>query len=151
MRLMPSSCPYVRLFVRPYASIGAPHIGRNLILATFKKTCPESPNFFKKIGQNYRTHDTLFCCRPHSLAIEALLCNNKYFYIVESDGQLNNKHRIHYCFSTATMVTRTHHNVVIHMLLSMLWTLAQLAEALRYKPEGRWFDSRCCHWNFSLT
>jgi hypothetical protein len=29
--------------------------------------------------------------------------------------------------------------------------VAQLIEALRYKPEGRGFDSRCCHWNFSLT
>ena len=29
--------------------------------------------------------------------------------------------------------------------------MAQLGEALRYKPEGRGFDSRCCHWNFSLT
>jgi hypothetical protein len=28
--------------------------------------------------------------------------------------------------------------------------VAQLIEALRYKPEGRGFDSRCCHWNFSL-
>jgi hypothetical protein len=25
---------------------------------------------------------------------------------------------------------------------------AQLVEALRYKPEGRGFDSRWCHWNF---
>ena len=29
--------------------------------------------------------------------------------------------------------------------------VAQLVEALRYKSEGRGFDSRCCHWNFSLT
>ena len=29
--------------------------------------------------------------------------------------------------------------------------VAQLVEALRYKPEGRGFDSRWCHWNFSLT
>jgi hypothetical protein len=29
--------------------------------------------------------------------------------------------------------------------------VAHLVEALRYKPEGRGFDSRCCHWNFSLT
>ena len=29
--------------------------------------------------------------------------------------------------------------------------VAQLVEALRYKPEGRVFDSRWCHWNFSLT
>jgi len=29
--------------------------------------------------------------------------------------------------------------------------VAQLVEALRYKPEGRGFDSRWCYWNFSLT
>jgi hypothetical protein len=29
--------------------------------------------------------------------------------------------------------------------------VAQLLEALHYKLEGRGFDSRCCHSNFSLT
>jgi hypothetical protein len=29
--------------------------------------------------------------------------------------------------------------------------VAQLVEALRYKSEGRGFDSRWRHWNFSLT
>ena len=29
--------------------------------------------------------------------------------------------------------------------------VAHLVEALRYRPEGRGFDSRWCHWNFSLT
>jgi len=29
--------------------------------------------------------------------------------------------------------------------------MAQLVEALRYKSEGRGFDSRWSHWNFSLT
>jgi len=29
--------------------------------------------------------------------------------------------------------------------------VAQLVEALRYKPEGHGFDARLCHWNFSLT
>ena len=29
--------------------------------------------------------------------------------------------------------------------------VAQLVEELRYKTEGRGFDSRWCHWNFSLT
>jgi hypothetical protein len=29
--------------------------------------------------------------------------------------------------------------------------VAQLVEALRYKPEGRGFDTRWYHWNFSLT
>jgi len=31
------------------------------------------------------------------------------------------------------------------------YALAQLVEALRHKPEGRGFDSRWCHWNFSLA
>ena len=26
-----------------------------------------------------------------------------------------------------------------------------MVKVLRYKSEGRWFDSRWCHWNFSLT
>jgi hypothetical protein len=26
-----------------------------------------------------------------------------------------------------------------------------LVEALHYKPEGRGFDFRCSHWNFSVT
>jgi hypothetical protein len=29
--------------------------------------------------------------------------------------------------------------------------VAQLVEALSYIPECRGFDSRWCHWNFSLT
>jgi hypothetical protein len=29
--------------------------------------------------------------------------------------------------------------------------VAQLVEAMRYNPEIRGRDSRCCHWNFSLT
>ena len=29
------------------------------------------------------------------------------------------------------------------------YAVTQLVEALRYKSEGRGFDSRCCHWNFS--
>ena len=31
------------------------------------------------------------------------------------------------------------------------YAVAQLVEALHYKPEGRGFDSRWCQWNFSLT
>jgi len=38
----------------------------------------------------------------------------------------------------------SHHNRVGHVV-------AQLTEALRYKPKGREFDSRWCHWKFSLT
>jgi hypothetical protein len=30
------------------------------------------------------------------------------------------------------------------------YAMMQLVEALRFKPEGRCFDSPWCHWNFSL-
>jgi len=36
-------------------------------------------------------------------------------------------------------------------VLNHNYAVAQLVEALRYKSEGRGFDSRWCHWNFSLT
>jgi hypothetical protein len=35
--------------------------------------------------------------------------------------------------------------------MAVIVAVAQLVEALRYKPEGRGFDSPCCYWNFSLT
>jgi len=38
-----------------------------------------------------------------------------------------------------------------HILDMRGHTVEQLVEALRYKLEGRGFDSRWCHWNFSLT
>jgi hypothetical protein len=31
------------------------------------------------------------------------------------------------------------------------YAVAQLGEALRYKPKGRGFDSRCSNWSFSVT
>ena len=41
---------------------------------------------------------------------------------------------------------------ILHLYIgSVGTTVAQLVEALRYKSEGRGFDSRWCHWNFSLT
>jgi len=38
------------------------------------------------------------------------------------------------------------------ILLLLLWLGASCGsvEALRYKPEGRGFDSRCCHWKVSF-
>jgi hypothetical protein len=44
-------------------------------------------------------------------------------------------------------------NLLLLLLLLLLlgYAVAQLVEALPYKSEGRLFDSRWCHWNFSLT
>ena len=42
-------------------------------------------------------------------------------------------------------------HIMICYVATLGYAVAQLVEALRYKPEGRGFDSRWCHWNFSLT
>ena len=42
-------------------------------------------------------------------------------------------------------------NIYCYIRFGCTLLVAQLVEALRYKPEGREFDSRWCHWNFSLT
>jgi hypothetical protein len=41
--------------------------------------------------------------------------------------------------------------IYLHPLWVLVAAVAQLVEALRYKLGGRGFDSRWCHWNFSLT
>jgi hypothetical protein len=43
------------------------------------------------------------------------------------------------------------HALIIPSRDAMGYAVAQLVEALRYKPEGRGFDSRCCHWNFDVS
>ena len=40
---------------------------------------------------------------------------------------------------------------LLMFVVVQLRAVAQLGETLRYEPEGRWFDSRWCRWNFSLT
>jgi len=50
------------------------------------------------------------------------------------------------------MFVRGWQNLYAHIITTRGTLLVvQLVEALRYKSEGRWFDSRWCHWNFSLT
>jgi hypothetical protein len=49
------------------------------------------------------------------------------------------------CMNGFIQYTRLLMFVVVH-----LHAVAQLVEALSYKPEGRGFDSRWCHWNLSL-
>jgi hypothetical protein len=61
------------------------------------------------------------------------------------------------CSIQLTLVS-IHRNLLCQQLLfsfvityTMGHVVVQLFEALRYKPEGRGFDSRLWHWNFSLT
>ena len=58
-------------------------------------------------------------------------------------------------FRSLLYLPRSFNLKTIHRILTVgiFWghAIAQLVEALRYKSEGRRFDSRWCHWNFSLT
>jgi len=49
------------------------------------------------------------------------------------------------CYDSAIKLNKQHIYIYIYA------TVAQLVTALRYKLEGRGFDSWWCHWNFSLT
>jgi hypothetical protein len=42
-------------------------------------------------------------------------------------------------------------NILDAITYKLEYAVAQLVEALRYKPEGRGFDSRWSNWNFSVT
>jgi len=45
-------------------------------------------------------------------------------------------------------LSRPVQGLLLHYIIGHVVTL--LVEAMRYKPEGRGFDSRWCHWNFPL-
>ena len=45
--------------------------------------------------------------------------------------------------------THTHIYIYMYIYIYMGHAVAQLVGALRYKLEGRGFDSRWCHWIFS--
>jgi len=54
---------------------------------------------------------------------------------------------------TTTTTTTTTITIIIKLLLLLVigGRGGTVVKALCYKSEGRWFDSRWCHWNFSLT
>ena len=51
---------------------------------------------------------------------------------------------------TAKLASQLSFGHLVKLVLSVEHAVAQSVEALRYKPGGRGFDSRRCHWNFSL-
>ena len=76
---------------------------------------------------------------------------------------LHNSHFTPYLFVVLQQVPKTNNHYVLPCLLrrSMSYSfiysvekehaVAHLVEALRYKSEGRGFDSRWCNWNFSIN
>ena len=58
-----------------------------------------------------------------------------------------------YTNSFPTMSIVSHNVPTLFLVPILIWgrAVAQLVVALRYKSEGRGFDPRWCHLNFSLT
>jgi hypothetical protein len=62
---------------------------------------------------------------------------------------IERKERLDKIFSTTSLGMPS---AVLNVLQKFFgYAVAQLVEALRYKPEGRGLDSRSSHWNFSVT
>ena len=79
----------------------------------------------RKCARHRTRHD------PTSLPFQ---CNKGARYFYEEFGVISNVN----CFPKTRM---TH----------LGYAVAQLVEILGYNREGHGFDSRCCHWTFSLT
>jgi hypothetical protein len=56
-----------------------------------------------------------------------------------------------YCGTVWCVRLRTNKLLLLLLLLLLGARGGGVVKVLRYKSEGRWFDSRWCHWNFSLT
>ena len=60
--------------------------------------------------------------------------------------------KIMFAFNFIFKPVRAYSSTVLSVPV-LVWghAVAQSVEALRHKSEGRGFDYRRCHWNFSLT
>ena len=60
-------------------------------------------------------------------------------------------HSIRYAYFNETRSASADLRKILKYEISQGHAVEKLVEALRYKTEGRRFDSRWCHWSFSLT
>jgi hypothetical protein len=72
-------------------------------------------------------------------------------FINTSSFTYGNMHHWKSCKFSFILVGPAIFKVKIVITLLVGYTVAQLVEALRYKPEGCGLDSRWSHWNFSVT
>jgi hypothetical protein len=96
---------------------------------------------------------TSFVVHPASYSMgTGVLCRDKaaavwYWPLTQNRGLEWLKLYLHF----SNMPSWRGHPQIHLYLLQMGYAVAQLVEALCYKPEGRGFDSRWCHYNVSLT
>jgi hypothetical protein len=64
--------------------------------------------------------------------------------------EITTKDEDYYASTTQFSIYSCHYLISLY-LRTTGHAVARLVETLRYMPEGRGFDFRWCHWNFSLT
>ena len=107
----------------------------------------------------FRRRCGVFAAFPNGTGATAGQCRPCY---CQNNGVRLLIHPVHYqeeifAYGAATSSVQPHPafpcglKMYVLLLIYGGHAVAQLVEALRYKPEGRGFDSRWCHWNFSLT
>ena len=84
----------------------------------------------------HRTLETEFILTPHHMVSNMTLYINIMTKIMSI---------------TLTQCLQPHTVIALIICYFLGHVVAQLVEALCYKLEGRGFDSRWCHWNYSLT
>jgi hypothetical protein len=127
------------------------------------RICRENPTSVKiggkKSGNLYEDLSTRYCGWWHSFAVKALLCSTQYFCVVKGEKaaqkyKTNKLLPFHY---NSVWKSRHHITLYVHCSSYLLITVAsvapghavaQLVEALSYKPAGHGFDSRWCQWIF---
>jgi hypothetical protein len=84
----------------------------------------------------------------------SFLCPNIGKLQTHSTEQLRQQHSVPVFVRYLVRISAGSPAVMIYFMVLFLtrgYAVVQLVEVLRYKPEGRGFDSRWCRWNFLLT
>jgi hypothetical protein len=106
----------------------------------------------------FNNQQPLHCIALHCIALECIHLTRMYL-IKDTCAQYMLFYKQYYVQSTKFLPRNQNTDILtwnkfisyVNYCLESGHAVAQLVEALRYKPEGRVFYSRWCHWNFSLT
>jgi len=99
---------------------------------------------------------SVYPCHYHSCMLHCHTSPTQYNRSAHNAAGESHTARIKSPVEMNTHVVCMHTKLIVNCVLPtvvrrMAHPMAQLIQALRYKPEGRRFDSRWCHWNISLT
>ena len=99
---------------------------------------------------------SVFPCHYHSCMLHTHTSRTIYNRSTHNAAGESRTARVKSAVEMNTHVIGMHTKLIVNGVMltvfrRMAHPVAQLVEALRYKLEGRRFDSQLCHWEFSLT